>query len=106
MEHGHVQVSGASVSLEAVVSVVSSRAMSNQDIVPGNAGTPPTPPIKEDMRGCSGGWGVCTRMWNGAGGIPGVRCRGQGQQQMAKMGPGDAPPLAARPQHEEAPLVT
>lgn len=45
MEHGHVQVGGARVSLEAVVSMVSSRAMSNQDIVPGNAGTPPS---KED----------------------------------------------------------
>jgi hypothetical protein len=44
MEHGHVQVSGASMSLEAVVSVVSSRAMSNQDIVPRNKGAPP---IKE-----------------------------------------------------------
>lgn len=41
MEHGHIQVSGASVSLETMVSVVSSRAMSNQDIVPGNAGAPP-----------------------------------------------------------------
>lgn len=41
VEHGHVQVGGASVSLEAVVSVVSSRAVSNQDIVPGNAGAPP-----------------------------------------------------------------
>lgn len=53
---------------------------------------PPTPPIKEDMRGCFGGWGVCTRMWNGSGGIPGVRRRGQRQQQMAKMGPGNAHP--------------
>lgn len=34
MEHGHVQVSGASMSLEAVVSMVSSRTMSSQDIVP------------------------------------------------------------------------
>lgn len=40
MEHGHVQVCGAGVRLEAVVSVVRRRAVSNQDVVPGNAAPP------------------------------------------------------------------
>lgn len=41
MEHGHIQVSGASMSLETVFSVVSSRAVSNQDIVPEIQKSPP-----------------------------------------------------------------
>lgn len=36
MEHGDIQVSGAGMSLEAVLSVLCSRAVSNQNVVPGN----------------------------------------------------------------------
>lgn len=36
MEHSHIQVSGAGVNLEAVLGVLSSRAVSTQNIVPGN----------------------------------------------------------------------
>lgn len=36
MEHSHIQVSGAGVSLEVVFGVLRSRAVSTQNIVPGN----------------------------------------------------------------------
>ena len=71
MEHGHIQVSGASVSLEAVVSVVSRRAVSNQDVVPGNAGAP----IREGCDGVLWRWGACeypaSHTWDGSEGAPG-----------------------------------
>lgn len=40
MEHSHIQVRGAGVSLEASLSVLSSRAVSNQNIVPEVAAAP------------------------------------------------------------------
>jgi hypothetical protein len=40
MEHSHIQVRGAGVSLEASLSVLSSRAVSNQNIVPGDEESP------------------------------------------------------------------
>lgn len=62
MEQGHVQVCGARVSLEAVVSVVRSRAMSSQDVVPGMQ---PPNPVKEGRNGgparqaaVGAGWGA------------------------------------------------
>lgn len=55
MEHSHIQVSGAGVSLEAVLSVLSGRAVSNQNIVPGNEES------EKCVTMCLGGLGL----WNG-----------------------------------------
>lgn len=55
MEHSHIQVSGAGMSLEAVLSVLSGRAVSNQNIVPGNEES------EKCVTMCLGGLGL----WNG-----------------------------------------
>lgn len=84
MEHGHIQVSGASVSLEAVVSVVSRRAVSNQDVVPGNAGAP----IREGCDGVLWRWGACecpaSHTWDGSEGAPGCVAEDTGAEAAEK----------------------